>query len=557
VIGLTFLSFLFSRYATGMARQAEWRMLHAGAAWLMGITLAGLAVAVTVAVLHYAEASKPEHILAMVLRLLMLVLAAEILLNLVLDFYRPRKPDEEPRPSFDSRLFGLFTEPGGIAKSIADAINYQFGFEVSSTWFYQLLQRAVVPLIGFALATLLLATCLVFVDETETGFVERFGARNRSLDSGLHLKWPWPIETVEEVRTRQLHGLQIGDRDDTGTRGDAHDELLLWTTKHEAEPHLKVLVPAPQLVRFIELEEAAAREGETAQPTPSEGQPQTAAVPVGQLRVALTLQYRIRDAYHWLRVYSDPEAVLKAIAEQAVMRYSSQVEVQSMLTGDRARIESEIAESIREAAAAYDLGVDITFVGLQGVHPPADTAEAFQEVIGAMAMKTASERAARVDAHKRLAETAGSVALARDLAKAIVEMNRIEADPNAGPDDKAKAREKVNQLFLRESEDSDDPVIGGQAAMLISEARQQRWRHENDAHRRWLAFPAATTAEKYAKKVFRMQRYLETLAEATQGIRKYVLATEQGRALVRTYQLNVQDSRDMPLQEAVTSDEVE
>ena len=40
-------------------------------------------------------------------------------------------------------------EPGRIGSSIADALNYQFGFEVSKTWFYQLLSRACVPLIIF------------------------------------------------------------------------------------------------------------------------------------------------------------------------------------------------------------------------------------------------------------------------------------------------------------------------------------------------------------------------------------------------------------------------
>ena len=90
-------------------------MLRSGASWLMGITLGAVAVAATLAVLHYSSAALPERVLAYVLRLLLLLLAVEITFNFVLDFYRPRGPDEEPRPAFDSRLFGLFAEPGGIA----------------------------------------------------------------------------------------------------------------------------------------------------------------------------------------------------------------------------------------------------------------------------------------------------------------------------------------------------------------------------------------------------------------------------------------------------------
>ena len=88
---------------------------------------------------------------------------------------QPRR--EIARPSFDSRLLGLITEPGGIAKSIADAVNYQFGFEVSKTWFYQLLQRWLSPIIAVAMAVILLLTSVVIIDADEQVVIERFGNR--------------------------------------------------------------------------------------------------------------------------------------------------------------------------------------------------------------------------------------------------------------------------------------------------------------------------------------------------------------------------------------------
>ena len=93
--------------------------------------------------------------------------AREFAVNFVLDLYRPRDVGELPRPSFDSRLLGMMAEPGDIARSIADAFNYQFGFQVSSTWFYQLLQRWLIPIVVTALIAVLLLSSVVIVDAEE------------------------------------------------------------------------------------------------------------------------------------------------------------------------------------------------------------------------------------------------------------------------------------------------------------------------------------------------------------------------------------------------------
>ncbi len=84
----------------------------------------------------------------------MILLGLEIALNLVMDIYRPRLNGQYSRSAFDSRLLGIINEPGGILRSAADALDYQFGFQVSQTWFYKLLEQAIIPLILFGVVTL-------------------------------------------------------------------------------------------------------------------------------------------------------------------------------------------------------------------------------------------------------------------------------------------------------------------------------------------------------------------------------------------------------------------
>ena len=146
VIMLVF--FLVSRYASGMGRESQRQLLRACGSYTLGNTLVALAVIVSLGIYKYAEVAAVEHAVAYALCALMIALAVETLFSFVLEIYRPRMHGADPRASFDSRLLALISEPGGIASTIAEAMNYQFGFEVSQTWFYQLLQRTFVPLLG-------------------------------------------------------------------------------------------------------------------------------------------------------------------------------------------------------------------------------------------------------------------------------------------------------------------------------------------------------------------------------------------------------------------------
>ncbi len=557
--GAAFLSFLLSRYATGMARQPDWRMLRAGASWLMGVTLGAAALVATLAALHFFESPAPERVLAVVLRILLLVLAAEITLNFVLDFYRPRAPEEEPRPAFESRLFGLFSEPGGIARSIADALNYQFGFEVSSTWFYKLMQRSVVPLMGFAVLALLTASSFVFVDTNEQAVIERFGKRQKGvLDPGIRVKWPWPIDTAYKVATSKIHELQIG-LEAPPEKNQKKDELILWTNKHAQEPHLEVLVATPKLAGYLNRAGTVTPPGSLmtrpagstdVQPAPSAAGDTDSktgeAVAVSLMRVAVSIQYRIRDAHEWLNNYTRPEPTLKTIANREIIRYCASVDVNGLIGGQRGDIERALQETIQQKADRENLGIEIVFLGLQGVHPPESTAEDFQRVVGAEQTMKASIRAADAESNKRLSEAAGDVERARQLSNAIRELNRIEGSGSSS--DVEAARRRLDTLFFGKADDGIPPV-GGRAAERVAAARARRWQKENRAHGQAMAFVQEMIAKNAAPEVYRLRKIFNSLSESGDGIRKYVIASEG------TLQLNLQDPMSAPLDTALQKQE--
>lgn len=548
--GAAFLSFLLSRYAVGMARQREWQLLRAGASWLMGITLAAVALAITLGVLHFFKTPVPEHVVAKVLRGLLLVLAAEIALNQVLDLYRPRLAGEEPRPAFDSRLLGLFSEPGGIARSIADAINYQFGFEVSSTWFYQLLQRSVVPLIGFAVLALLAASSLVFVGNNEVAVVERFGqilspGPKGVLEPGLHFKWPWPIDVARKVAAAQVHELKIGLEAPKTNAPKDQAELILWTNTHSQEPHLEVLVATPKLAEFLKRpgvlsggsSSRPAAEIPSSRPAVQPGE----AVAVSLMRVAVSLQYQIRNAREWVATYENPEEMLKTLANREIIRYCASVDVDGLIGAQRGEIEQALWRAIQAAADRVNLGVDVVFLGLQGVHPPELTAHEFQDVVGAEQRRAAAIHAAEAEYNKKLSEAAGDVMRGEQLGSAIRELSRLEGDSSADPAVLEASRQKVKRLFFGDAE-AQVPPVGGKAAETMVKAQAERWFLEHHARALAEAFEQEMIAKRAAPEVFHYRKVYEALAALGENVRKYVMATDG------TLQLNLQDPMSAPLE---------
>ena len=150
---------------------------------MLSSTILAFLVAVSLALAAF-KIDGMVKVMTWVSPVLMIVLGVETAVNTVLDIYRPRIAGQYARSAFDSRLLGMINEPGGILHTFASAIDYQFGFKVSQTWFYKLLEEAVLPLALFAIATLYVLSCMVVVQPGEQAIIERFGQSLGLVDVG-------------------------------------------------------------------------------------------------------------------------------------------------------------------------------------------------------------------------------------------------------------------------------------------------------------------------------------------------------------------------------------
>jgi len=473
VLGL--ISFLFSRYAVGMSQQSQWRPLRAGGSYLFSNALGCFALAI---ILWFANSGYmlAEKVLSYVLVILMLALGVETILNLVLDAFRPRVKGQYRRAAYESRILGLFSEPGGILKTFAHAIDYQFGFKVSETWFYRLLEKAIVPLIIIQALALYLLSCFSVVPAGNVGVLERWGEPrnvNQPYSSGLHVKLPWPIDKVRLFPVEQLQILEVGYA--RGEHAGQDIKPILWTEKHwEAEYPFMVAVADPNQAY---IEERSDKSGSGKRET-------TARNDFDLLIVPLVVHYRIRDVaqygYGRDRCYSDPRGLLESICYQEVSHYCAHGDMETLMGPGRAQTTRELQRSIQARADTYRMGIEVVFTGLETIHPPVEVAAEFEKVVSALQDKQAAILKSQGEASEVLAQAEATRSVLRAEAQAyqFERATVAQAEANRFAQQLTAYKEGGSIYLVREYLSVLDELLPGRRKYVVDSDDIDSWVYE-------------------------------------------------------------------------------
>ncbi len=505
---VAFVSFIISRYATGMSAQPQWKPLRAGGSILLGTAILCFALAISLAMAQF-KIFVMINIINFVVPILLLAIGAETALNIVLDIYRPRLKGQYARSAFDSRLLGIINEPGGIFRTAASTIDYQFGFKVSQTWFYKLLEKAIVPLILFAAVTLYLLSCIVVVNPNEEAIIEHFGNplndanQVRLAKPGLTFKWPWPIDIAYKHPTKMVSEISVGfvPKFKPGTK-ELEREPLLWGKAHYEKEYL-LLVASEQ----------------------TGAESTTGAVPVSLIVATVPVQYKIKDLYSFIYNHNEPEKLLESICYHELTRFaaSAKIEVndeasinQSLLGAGRAEAERTLTSRIQAAADEEGLGVEIVFLGLQGIHPPPEVAGDYQKVIGAVQKKQALILGAFAQRNRDLSALAGSVEDANRLYSLAAKYQ--QAKEKNQPGEIEKVAKDLDSAFA-EAKGDIFSILRGAQGYAFEKATLARATGER--------FDSQLKAYRAAKEIYKQEQISAVLEEALENIRKYVVIADQ------------------------------
>lgn len=386
---LAVISIFCGVFCIGQSRRGEFRWLRPAGVWLVLSSVILICASASVLLIK-AELPKWDYYLSRSFMIICVILAAELLVNFLIEFYRPRTGTEE-RPIFESRFLSIVTEPGGILRNMADTLDYQFGFQVSGTWIYVFLEKSIAPFMLIWLMLLWLFTAVDEVSPGEMGIRETLGAHSDTiLNPGFYIKLPWPIQKIRKLPVNQIQEIFVGPelKDEHGK--EKRPDVVLWTTSHYAKEG-----------RFLIATDALSKQKNTTEKINSnEDDLVENAAPVSLIAAMLPIQFKIKPSQilNYAYKHDDPVKTLKDISEKEVTCYFASSDMLKLMSTERNDAIQNIQKNIQIAANKIQLGVDIIVVALVDAHPPIDDnklPEAFQDVVGAQEEKEAEIHSAK------------------------------------------------------------------------------------------------------------------------------------------------------------------
>ena len=516
-VALALVAFIFSRFVAGMAKQPSWQNLRGGAGFMVGTALVLSAIAVGLVANSFGKAKWMEPIV-LAIGVGQVVFAAEIVLNFVLGLYRPRRAGDNPRAAFDSRILSLLAAPDSIVRSINEAVNYQFGFDITSSWGYQLLIRSTAWLLVLGVAVLVLLSCIVVVPPGQQAVRLRGGAIVGDVYEGtVMFKWPWPVETASVLDVARIRTLPLGAKPIKVGR------VNVWSEDENRDPdRYPYMVAAPTLTEQVKKGLSGRQEGDAR--SDADAVTQRFAL----VDADIVMSYRVsRDGLlDWLAFGSDArvrrtasdmrERILRDIALREVTRYLSTQPMDSVLSPRGDSLVRALRERIQGAFDAAKSGIEVVAVQVPTLRPPSgEGAGMFEEISidmqNARKLREEADRTARAS----MAAIAGSPERAAELVAAISELERVEA---AEGEDSTAARERraaVERMVLDGK---------GAAARIIAAARARRWAIVMGAAGDSAEVLGQAPSFRAAPELYKQFRTMQVLGNALARVRvKYVL----------------------------------
>ncbi|HEY3788110.1 MAG TPA: HAD-IC family P-type ATPase, partial [Urbifossiella sp.] len=251
------------------------------------------------------------------------------------------------------------------------------------------------------------STAFAQINTGEVGIVQRFGAITADLEPGLHIRWPWPIDTVVRMRPAEIRSVEIGFRglgesDPSRRTTTGADAGLSWSSPHS---------------------EGVARLSDEAVMITGDGD---------LVEILATVRYRINEPRKYLFAVADPDAIIRSAAESVLRELVAGQRFLELLTIRRAGLErnalARLERRLREVAPD-GLGVKLDGFTLHDLHPPPEVVSSYHAVAKAIQERDRTVNEAEADAI-RLRRRANEEA-ERVVRRAFTEANRQVEDARA------------------------------------------------------------------------------------------------------------------------------
>ncbi len=255
------------------------------------------------------------------------------------------------------------------------------------------------------------------VDAQERGVRLRFGQPLPDLaEPGLHFHW-WPIESVEKVTITE-NQTEIGSI--AGNRSRSGEGLMLSGDQNIVDMKFSVLWSVARPIDYL---------------------------------------FKVRE----------PDDMVRSVAESAMREVVGRRPAQDIFRDDRAGIALEVQQITQSILDNYGLGVRVSQIAIENVAPPAEVADAFDEVQRAEQDEDRFREEARQYTNTLLGDARGQAAQMREDAAAYKDRVLKEAQGEAARftsvyDEYVKAPEVTRKRLYLETMEQ---VLGGSDKVIV------------------------------------------------------------------------------------------
>ncbi len=535
-LGFSIISFIFSRFVAGMSKQEAWQNLRGGSSYMVGNALVLLAVAAGLAFAYFDNMTVMKGV-AVAIGGFMGIFTLEICFNFLLNLYRPRIPGEVPRPAFDSKLLSLFAAPDSIVRSINEAVNYQFGFDITSSWGYRLLVRSLLALIGIGTAVMFLLSTIAIVEPHQQAL--RFSG-GKIVEDKIHSetmwKIPWPFETagvydVTRVRTINLTAQERLDfRRITLFSYDLNtvEEIqpFIVGASQLGDGSLDARLPAA-LIAEIEADRVE-EDDEVRQITRNHS----------LVDAIITMQYRIKSTktgsdsdglIDYLSFAPDTrkprdelterQHILKQLALREISLEMSQRTIDEVLATDRLELGNLFKDAVQQSFDEHKTGVEIVSINILNIRPHGEGADQSIWVDLMMAKQDRQSLISR-DAGRAdllLATLAGSVRNAERILAEIETHDQMREKLNINDPAVVAQRVKITDMLVKSR---------GAAAQIIANAERDRWVEYMSKRVQALRVQGEQKVYRASPAIYRQRELMNILASVLPGKRKFLIGID-------------------------------
>ena len=236
----------------------------------------------------------------------------------------------------------IIASNSSLKQSIIKTLELISGVDLSKSEMADYIISHLEPVTIIALIIFWLLSSMVIIPPDQEAIFYRLGKinGNQSYKPGIHIKLPWPLESMKLYKPSEIKVLNIG------FTPEAKKTDLIWSKVHSKENFSLLVGNGVELVA-----------------------------------VDMQLFYKVHDLYKFVSKVQNPENYIEALTYKLLTENTVSQTFDSIMSQNRDSLISNLRQKLQTELDAIDIGVTAVEIVILAIHPPLEVTQEYEDVI--------------------------------------------------------------------------------------------------------------------------------------------------------------------------------